>query len=64
LGELVNIVAGKSKSMLQNSGVNISITLPRKYDTIDGLKNTLGDTKGIQVDFSFDHYPFTFYLNP
>ena len=64
LGELVNIVAGKSKSMLQSDGINITITLPRKYDTIKGLQNTLGDIKGIQVDFSFDHYPFTFYLNP
>jgi len=64
LGELVNIVAGKSKSMLQDSGVNISITLPRKYETIEGLEYTLGDTNGIQVDFSFDDYPFTFYLNP
>jgi len=64
LGELVNIVAGKSKSILQNDGINITITLPRKYETIEGLKYTLGDTKGIQVDFSFDNYPFTFYLNP
>jgi len=64
LGELVNIVAGKSKSMLQEKGTNVTITLPRSYASIEELKKTLGDTQGVQVNFSFDHYPFTFYLNP
>ena len=64
LGELVNIVAGKSKSMLQDKGVNVTITLPRSYESTEELKNTLGDIQGVQVNFSFDHYPFTFYLNP
>ena len=64
LGELVNIVAGKSKSVLQNKGINIMITLPRSYASIEELKSTLDNIKGVQVNFSFDDYPFTFYLNP
>jgi CheY-specific phosphatase CheX len=64
LGELVNIVAGKSKSMLQEKGISVTITLPRSYRSIKELKNTLSEIKGIQVNFTFDQYPFTFYLNP
>jgi CheY-specific phosphatase CheX len=64
LSELVNIVAGKSKTLLQDEGVGINITLPRSYTSVDDLKETLGDRQGVQVDFSFENYPFTFYLSP
>ncbi|BDY12681.1 chemotaxis protein CheX [Hydrogenimonas cancrithermarum] len=64
LSELVNIVAGKSKTLLQEEGVNISITLPRSYTSIDDLASTLDGVQGVQVNFSFDDYPFTFYLSP
>ncbi len=64
LGELVNIVAGKAKTLLQNEGTQISITLPRSYASIEELKATVSDVKGVQVNFSFEDYPFTFYLNP
>ncbi len=64
LSELVNIVAGKSKTSLQESGVNINITLPRSYTSIEDLKSTLEGLQGVQVNFSFDDYPFTFYLSP
>ncbi len=64
LSELVNIVAGKSKTMLQEEGVNINITLPRSYVSIDDLHATLDGLQGVQVNFSFDDYPFTFYLSP
>ncbi|BBG64998.1 hypothetical protein NNO_0295 [Hydrogenimonas sp.] len=64
LSELVNIVAGKSKTMLQEADVNINITLPRSYTSIDDLTATLEGLQGVQVNFSFDQYPFTFYLSP
>ncbi len=64
LSELVNIVAGKSKTVLQEAGVNINITLPRSYTSMDDLSATLNGLQGVQVNFSFDQYPFTFYLSP
>ena len=64
LSELVNIVAGKSKTSLQEKGVNIDITLPRSYTGIEELTATLEGVKGVQVDFSFEEHPFTFYLSP
>ncbi|WP_457595509.1 chemotaxis protein CheX [Hydrogenimonas sp.] len=64
LSELVNIVAGKSKTMLQEEGVNINITLPRSYTSVEDLSTTLEGLQGVQVNFSFDEYPFTFYLSP
>ena len=64
LSELVNIVAGKSKTSLQEQGVNIDITLPRSYTGIEELTATLEGIKGVQVDFSFEEHPFTFYLSP
>ncbi|WP_201352481.1 chemotaxis protein CheX [Hydrogenimonas urashimensis] len=64
LSELVNIVAGKSKTQLQEQGVNIDITLPRSYTSIDDLERTLEGVQGVQVNFSFEEYPFTFYLSP
>ncbi|WP_456380707.1 chemotaxis protein CheX [Hydrogenimonas sp.] len=64
LSELVNIVAGKSKTSLQEEGVHINITLPRSYVAVDDLKTTLEGIQGVQVNFSFEDYPFTFYLSP
>ncbi len=64
LSELVNIIAGKSKALLQEEGVNINITLPRSYMSIEELRITLDGIHGVQVNFSFDDYPFIFYLSP
>ena len=64
LSELVNIIAGKSKTLLLERGVGINITLPRNYPSVQELKETVGEIKGVQVDFSFEEYPFIFYLTP
>jgi CheY-specific phosphatase CheX/anti-anti-sigma regulatory factor len=64
LSELVNIVAGKAKTLLQNEGVQINITLPRSYTSAQEVTETLGGIEGVQVNFSFEDYPFTFYLSP
>ena len=64
LSELVNIVAGKSKTGLQEQGVAINITLPRSYTSVEELEQTLEGVQGVQVNFSFEDYPFIFYLSP
>ena len=64
LSELVNIIAGKSKTHLQESRTNINITLPRNYLELEDLRQTLEGIQGVQVDFSFGDYPFIFYLSP
>ena len=62
LAELVNIVGGKIKSLLGDNGVTVNITLPRTYQSIDGLLEVIEDKKGVQVDLSFDDDKFLFFL--
>lgn len=62
LAELVNIVGGKVKSLLGDHGVNVNITLPRTYHSIDGLLEVAKDKKGVQVDLAFDNDKFLFFL--
>ncbi|WP_373069392.1 chemotaxis protein CheX [Sulfurimonas sp.] len=62
LAELVNIVGGKVKSLLGDHGVNVNITLPRTYHSIDGLLEVAQDKKGVQVDLVFDNDKFLFFL--
>jgi len=64
LSELLNIIAGKSKRLLKEEGVTIDITLPKSYLSVDDLCKLLHGVEGVQVNFSFDDYPFTFYLSP
>jgi len=63
LGELANIIAGKTKSLLQRQDVDIMITLPRNYSSIDEVKAALSGTQGVRVDFDFGNTPFVFYLS-
>lgn len=62
LAELVNIVGGKVKSLLGDHGVNVNITLPRTYHSIDGLLEVAQEKKGVQVDLVFDNDKFLFFL--
>jgi CheY-specific phosphatase CheX/anti-anti-sigma regulatory factor len=62
LGELVNIVGGKLKTILSDNGINISITLPRTYKNFKSLLEVIGERKGVQVDLKFDNEHFTFFL--
>jgi CheY-specific phosphatase CheX len=62
LGELVNIVGGKIKTLLSDDGKNIDITLPRTYENIDSLLEVVGGKKGVQVDLVFDDNKFLFFL--
>jgi len=63
LGELSNIIAGKSKSLLQKEEIDIMITLPRNYTNLDEVKLTLSGSQGVLVDFNFGESPFIFYLS-
>jgi len=62
LAELVNIVGGKIKSLLNDKKVNVNITLPRTYPDIDSLLEIAAKRKGVQVDLSFDNDKFLFFL--
>ncbi len=62
LAELVNIVGGKIKSLLGDHGVTVNITLPRTYQSIDGLLEVIENKKGVQVDLIFDNDKFLFFL--
>ena len=62
LAELVNIVGGKIKSLLSDHGVNVNITLPRTYQTINSLLEVIENKKGVQVDLAFDDDKFLFFL--
>lgn len=62
LGELVNIVGGKVKSLLNDHKINVNITLPRTYPDINSLLEIAQDRKGVQVDLSFENDKFIFFL--
>ena len=62
LAELVNIVAGKIKTLLAGQNIDINITLPRTYANMDDLLNIIENKKGVQVDLEFDNDKFLFFL--
>ena len=62
LAELVNIVGGKVKSLLGDSGVHVNITLPRTYPSIESLLEIANGKKGVQVDLLFNDDKFLFFL--
>jgi len=62
LAELVNIVGGKIKMLLSDHKINVNITLPRTYHSVDDLLEVVEGKKGVQVDLSFDDDKFLFFL--
>jgi CheY-specific phosphatase CheX/anti-anti-sigma regulatory factor len=62
LAEFANIIAGKVKTKLQDSGYIVDITLPRTYDNIDSLLEVIDGKKGVQVDMLFAGDKFIFFL--
>lgn len=62
LAELVNIVGGKVKTLLGDSGIKVDITLPRTYQDINSLLEIAENKKGVQVDLLFDDDKFLFFL--
>jgi CheY-specific phosphatase CheX/anti-anti-sigma regulatory factor len=62
LAELVNIVGGKVKTLLNDENIHVDITLPRTYSSVEGLLEIAQDKKGIQVDLNFNNDNFLFFL--
>ncbi len=63
LSEIVNVITGKSKSLLSDENVSINITIPRNFDNLEDVHKTVGPKKGIQINFTFEDQPFTFFLS-
>jgi len=63
LSEIVNVITGKSKSILADKNISINMTVPRNFENLDDLQTVLGEKKGVQIDFSFQEQPFTFFLS-
>jgi hypothetical protein len=49
--------------MLSDKDISINITIPRNFESLEDLQNMLGDKKGVQIDFTFEDQPFTFFLS-
>ena len=62
LSELVNIIGGKVKTLLDDEGISVNITLPRTYHNIDSLLEMTTNRKGVQVDLEFNGDKFLFFL--
>ena len=62
LGELVNILGGKIKTILGDNHIKVNITLPRTYTNIENLFDTVNGKKGVQVNLTFDNDEFLFFL--
>jgi len=62
LGELVNILGGKIKTILADHDIHVNITLPRSYTHLEELEETVNGKKGVQVDLIFDNNKFLFFL--
>jgi len=62
LGEFVNIIGGKIKSLLADNNIRIKITLPRTYNEVNDLLKVADNKKGVQVDLTFDGDFFSFFL--
>jgi CheY-specific phosphatase CheX/anti-anti-sigma regulatory factor len=62
LAEFVNIIGGRTKTLLAEKHISVDITLPRTYETAEGLLEVASTKKGVQVDMSFNDDHFTFFL--
>jgi len=62
LAEFVNIIGGRTKTLLSEKKISVDITLPRTYATAQSLLDVASSKKGVQVDMSFNDDNFTFFL--
>ena len=62
LAEFVNIIGGRTKTLLSEKHISVDITLPRTYETVESLLEVASSKKGVQVDMSFNNDHFTFFL--
>ena len=62
LAEFVNIIGGRTKTLLSEKKISVDITLPRTYADISNLLEVTNNKKGVQVNMSFNDDNFTFFL--
>lgn len=62
LAEFVNIIAGRVKALLSEQNISVDITLPRTYENVQELLDTVQERKGVQVNLNFEGENFTFFL--
>jgi len=62
LAEFVNIIAGRVKTLLGEQNISVDITLPRTYEKVQDLLDTVQGRKGVQINLSFEGENFTFFL--
>lgn len=62
LGEFINIIMGKAKTLLSRQSYNIKISLPKTFDSPTDLSKFLDGKTGVMIDFLFDNEKFRFYL--
>ncbi len=62
LAEFVNIIGGRTKTLLSEKKISVDITLPRTYATAQSLLEVASSKKGVQVDMTFNDDNFTFFL--
>jgi CheY-specific phosphatase CheX/anti-anti-sigma regulatory factor len=62
LAEFVNIIGGRTKSLLGEKKHHVDITLPRTYQDVDSLMEMAQNKKGVQVNLSFEGSNFIFFL--
>lgn len=62
LGELVNIIGGRVKTLLSDKEIKANITLPRTFTKTAEVISTIQDKKGVQIDLEFKSEPFSIFL--
>ncbi len=62
LAEFVNIIGGRTKTLMSEKHISVDITLPRTYSNVSSLLEVVDSKKGVQVDMSFNNDNFTFFL--
>ena len=62
LAELVNIIGGKVKTLLNDHNISVDITLPRTYLDVKNVLEVASDKKGVQVNLEFNDEEFLFFL--
>lgn len=62
LGEILNIMAGKTKTHLAKAGVSINITLPKTFATKEEFVAFISSKKGAIVEFELHENKFLLFL--
>ncbi|MGP1450072.1 MAG: chemotaxis protein CheX [Wolinella sp.] len=62
VSEFTNIIAGRSKALLAEHDITISISLPKTCKNFTEIINTLGNRQGVQIDLLLNNKPLYLFL--